>query len=122
MIGMEPVMYVNNAIIASKKGHVVPKRFLAVLAANAHDYVQEWIEDYAHETEQDAKDDYIVGTTGPIAMSGIIFGVLRDHTLKHSVIFPSSWVYPNYWIPEPSNVWLKPVSLFGHYDARDYLK
>uniref|UniRef100_A0A6C0EL92 Uncharacterized protein n=1 Tax=viral metagenome TaxID=1070528 RepID=A0A6C0EL92_9ZZZZ len=121
MIGMEPVMYVNNAIIAAKKGHIINKRFIAYLATNAHDFVNEWIEDYIDDPDQDSKDDYIVSTTGPIAMSTIIHGVLMDTTLKHSVIFPSSWIYPNFWIKESSETWLKPISITAHYDARDYL-
>lgn len=121
MIGMEPVMYVNNAIIGAKKGHVINKRFIAFLASNAKDFIEEWVNDYADE-DQESKDDYIVSTTGPIAMSQIIFGVLLEGLLKHSVIFPSSWIYPNYWIQESSEQWLKPISITGHYDARDYLK
>ncbi len=122
MIGMEPVFYVNNAIIASKPGHEICKNFLAFLASKSKEFVSEWKRDYARETDQDAKDDYIVSTTGPIAMSQIIFGVLKDNPLPHSLILPSAWIYPNYWVTKPSNFWLKPVSLTAHYDARDYLK
>jgi len=122
MIGVEPVMYVNNAIIGAKKGHIINKRFISYLAHHAHDFVQEWKEDYANEPEQEAKDDYIVSTTGPIAMSTIIFGVFKDVVMKNSVIFPSSWVYPNYWLPESPQTWLKPISITAHFDARDYLK
>jgi len=121
MIGMEPVMYVNNAIIASKKGHIIPKHMIAFLAYHAHDFVDEWVNDYTDESEQEAKDDYIVSTTGPIALSTVIFGVLKENTLKHSVFLPSSWIYPNYWIAESPTVWLKPVSITGHFDARDFL-
>ena len=114
-------MYVNNAIIGAKKGHIINKRFIAFLSANARNFVEEWKDDYAHETEQEAKDDYIVSTTGPIAMSTIIFSVLAEKTLEHSLILPSSWVYPNYWAKVTSEKWLKPVSITAHYDARDFL-
>lgn len=121
IIGMEPVFYVNNAIIASKPGHPICKNFLVFLAHNHKKFPDEWINDYAG-AEQDEKDDYIVSTTGPIAMSQIIFGVLQEKLLPHSLILPSSWIYPNYWINKPSKFWLKPVSITAHYDARDYLK
>lgn len=120
-IGMEPVMYVNNAIIGARKGHIINKRFIAFIADRAHDFVDEWVEIYADEEDQESKDDYIVSTTGPIAMSSIIFGVLKEKELKHTLILPSSFVYPNYWVKEPSDTWLKPVSITAHYDARDFL-
>ena len=123
IIGLEPVIYVNNAIIASKKKHPIGKAMISWLSHNAHDFVEEWKEDYKDES-QDAKDDYIVSTTGPIAMTQAIFGVMKRKNpgLEHSLFLPSAWVYPNYWIAESPSVWLKPVSMFSHYDRRDYLK
>lgn len=123
IIGMEPVVYVNNAIIASKKKHPIPQAMLVWLSHNAREFVEEWEQDYTDE-EQDAKDDYIVSTTGPIAMTQVIFGVMKRSLskLNHSLILPSAWVYPNYWIPETPGIWLKPVSIFSHWDGREYLK
>jgi hypothetical protein len=123
IIGMEPVVYVNNAIIASKKRHPIPQAMITWLAHNAREFVDEWEHDYTDE-EQDAKDDYIVSTTGPIAMTQVMFGVMKNsiRKLDHSLILPSAWVYPNYWIPESPGVWLKPVSIFSHWDGRSFLE
>lgn len=122
IIGMEPVMYVNNAIIASKKKHPIGQAMIAWLANNSKDFVEEWKIDYKHE-EQEAKDDWVVSTTGPIALTQVIFGVMqrKNPGLDHSLFLPSAWVYPNYWIADSPGVWLKPVSIFSHYDRRDYL-
>lgn len=123
IIGLEPVIYVNNAIIGSRKGHPISKAMLAFLNYYSKSFVEEWKRDYI-DAEQDEKDDYIVSTTGPIALTTVIWGLLRDNLEKynHTLFLPSSWVYPNYWINESPGVWLKPVSIFGHYDGREYLK
>lgn len=125
LIGIEPVMYVNNAIIGSRKKHIIPQGMIVWLSKNAHNFVKEWNRDYTHpDVEQEEKDDYIVSTTGPIAMTQVIFGVMKKYEkkLSKSLILPSSWVYPNYWIPDSSATWLKPMSITAHYDRRDYLK
>jgi len=123
IIGVEPVMYVNNAIIASKPKHPFGKAMLTWLSHNSKSFVEDW-KDY-FDAEQDEKDDYIVSTTGPIALTSAIFGVLEDENenekLDYSLILPSSWIYPNYWIADSPGVWLKPVSITAHYDRRDYL-
>ncbi len=121
IIGVEPVIYVNNAIIASKKRHMFTQAMLVWLAHNAHTFVDEWNDEYAN-AEQEDRDDYVVSTTGPIALSSVIWGTLRRKTFSDSLILPASWVYPNYWIPSAPNTWLKPVSMFAHYDQREYLK
>lgn len=123
IIGIEPVIYVNNAIIASKPKHIISQSMLTWLATNAKEFVREWKADY-RDAEQDDKDDYIVSTTGPIAMSSVLFGVMKKHKAKmsHSLVAPSAWIYPNYWIADSPGVWLKPISIAGHYDRRDYLK
>jgi hypothetical protein len=123
IIGMEPVMYVNNAIIASKKRHPIGQAMIGWLAKNYKDFVEEWSIDYKDE-DQESKDDYIVSTTGPIALTQVIYGVMmrKKPGLDHSLFLPSAWVYPNYWIPESPGVWLKPVSIFSHYDMREFLK
>lgn len=122
IIGMEPVMYVNNAIIGSKKKHPFGQAMIAWLAKNSKDFVEEWDIDYK-DAEQVEKDDWVVSTTGPIALSEIIFGVMlrKKPGLEHTLILPSAWVYPNYWIAESPGIWLKPVSIFSHYDRRDFL-
>jgi hypothetical protein len=122
LIGLEPVMYVNNAIIGSAPKHDFTKNMLVWLANNSKDFVEEWDEDYTgKDVEQDEKDDYIVSTTGPIAMTYCIFGALKKKEYNSSLILPSSWIYPNYWVKESPVHWLKPVSLTAHFDARDYL-
>lgn len=122
IIGMEPVMYVNNAIIGSKKKHPFGQAMIAWLAKNSKDFVEEWDIDYK-DAEQVEKDDWVVSTTGPIALSEIIFSVMlrKKPGLEHTLILPSAWVYPNYWIAESPGIWLKPVSIFSHYDRRDFL-
>ncbi|MDD4931382.1 MAG: glycosyltransferase [Candidatus Colwellbacteria bacterium] len=121
IIGMEPVMYVNNAIIGSRKKHTFSKNMLVWLSQNAKDFVEEWKSDYVNEV-QDAKDDYIVGTTGPIALTSVILGAMIKKKYPGSLIAPSSYIYPNYWNSAAPSMWLKPISLTAHYDARDYLK
>jgi hypothetical protein len=121
IIGMEPVMYVNNAIIGSRKRHTFSKNMLVWLSRNARSFVAEWKEYYVDEV-QDAKDDYIVGTTGPIALTSVIIAAMMKKKYPGSLIAPSSYIYPNYWNTVAPSMWLKPVSLTAHYDARDYLK
>ena len=125
IIGMEPVMYVNNAIIASAKKHPIGQAMIAWLAKNSKDFVEEWAIDYK-DAEQEERDDYIVSTTGPIALTQAAFGIFQNpkkrKQLNHSLFLPSAWVYPNYWIPESPGVWLKPVSITAHFDMREYLK
>ncbi len=121
LIGIEPVMYVNNAIMGSKPKHIIVKNMLAWLAHNSHEFVDEWNHEYKDQP-QDDRDDYIVSTTGPIALTNVIFGVMLNRDLKHSLFLPSSWVYPNYWQPNSPTEWLKPISISAHFDARDYLK
>jgi len=122
VIGIEPVIYVNNAIVGAKRRHIFSKSMLCWLAKNSKIFVDEWPD--IEKEEDEARDDYVVSTTGPIAMTSVIFGCMtkKNNLLSHTLILPSSWVYPNYWIPESSESWLKPVSIFAHYDRRDFLK
>lgn len=120
MVGMEPMMYVNNAFIATKKKHIVNKNFLEFISQYANDFINDWDPDLPTEE----KDNLVVSETGPIAFSGILFGVFETNydSLRNSCIFPCSWVYPNYEITDVPESWLKPISITSHYDARDYLK
>lgn len=122
IIGMEPVMYVNNAIIASKKKHPISQAMIVWLAQNHKDFVEEWTFDYK-DAEQEEKDNYIVSSTGPIALTQVILSVMqrKNPRLDHSLFLPSAWIYPNYWIPESPGIWLKPVSILAHFDRRDFL-
>lgn len=121
-IALEPVMYANNAVIGSKKKHIISKLMIAWLAFIGKEFVREWKEEYV-DADQEDRDDYIVSNSGPIAITQVIFGILMDNPekLKNSLILPSSWVYPNYWMKESPLEWLKPVSITGHYDRRDFL-
>ena len=122
MIGVEPVIYVNNAFVASKKGHIIPKNFVIYISNMAKEFVDIWV-DEADDMEREEKDNLVVSETGPIAMTSIIFALIDEkNKLKHSCIFPSSWIYPNYGITDRPNMWLKPISITSHFDARDYLK
>jgi len=122
IIGMEPVMYVNNAIIASAKKHPISQAMIAWLAKNSRDFVEEWDIDYK-DAEQDDRDNWVVSSTGPIALTQVLASLMQRKKpgLEHSLILPSAWVYPNYWVADSPGVWLKPVSIFSHYDRRDYL-
>lgn len=120
MAGMEPMLYVNNAFIATKPKHIINKNFLIFISENANEFLDEW--DPSLSTEE--KDNLVVSETGPIAFSGILYGVFdTDYgKLGNTCIFPCSWIYPNYEITESPESWLKPISMSCHYDARDYLK
>lgn len=118
MAGLEPMMYANNAFVASCKGHEIVKNFLLSIAQSADNFIEEW--DPNMETED--KDNLVVSQTGPIAFSSIIFGVLEEKEMPRTCIFPSKFIYSNYEIPESPLSWLSPISLSGHFDARDYLK
>ncbi len=120
IIGMEPVMYVNNAIMGAKKHHIINKNMLIWLASQSDIFIDEW-EDIKKQ-DQTEKDDYIVSTTGPIALTNIIFGIINKKKLPSTLILPASWIYPNYWVKDSPDKWLKPISLTAHFDARDYLK
>lgn len=120
-IGLEPVMYVNNAIIGSCPKHTFSKNMLIWLAKNSRTFVNEWKLDYTNE-EQEEKDNYIVSTTGPIALTSVIIGAMNKKKFPGSFIAPSSYVYPNYFNSKDSSMWLKPISLTAHFDLRDYLK
>lgn len=118
--GMEPMMYVNNAFVAAKPRHIIQRNFLEYISQNSSTFLRDW--DPKLETEE--KDNLVVSQTGPIAFSGILFGLLDKGSryMKRSCILPSSWVYPNYQITSEPESWLKPVSITSHYDQRDYLK
>lgn len=118
MAGLEPMMYANNAFVSSSKGHPIVKNFLLSIAQNADDFIDEWDPDM----EKDDKDNLVVSQTGPIAFSSIIFGVLENKSMPRTCIFPSKFIYSNYEIADSPLSWLSPVSLSGHFDARDYLK
>lgn len=125
IIGTEIVMYVNNAVVGARAKHPITRNMLFWLSENAKEFVEEWRNEIKHE-EQEDKDNYVVGSTGPIALTSVIYGALLEwresDVLSDTVILPSVFVYPNYWIPKDGSYWLKPVSLFAHYDRRDYLK
>jgi mannosyltransferase OCH1-like enzyme len=116
IIGLEPVMYVNNAIIGCCKSHKITKAMIAWLAYNYKNFIK----DFSY-LEKDDIDDWVVNNTGPIALTSIIYDKLLNDHFSNTCIFPSSWFYPNYMIKKSNIHWLKPVSIFSHYDRRDYL-
>jgi hypothetical protein len=123
MAGMEPMMYVNNAFIASTSKHIISKNFLLFIAQNSKNFIDSW----DPKMDKSDKDDLVVSQTGPLAFSGIINGIINnDHNDNHNVlprtcIFPSKFIYSNYEIANNPLSWLSPVSLSGHFDERAYL-
>ena len=130
--GLEPMMYPNNAIIGSRKGHKIPERFLdSIVFVNKEifeDY-PELLEHYKNKEDEDNNkddiDNFVVSHTGPIAFSGVIYGFLSDaqenkKSYDRTCIFPSKFLYSNYEITEESSAWLSPFSLTAHYDARSF--
>ncbi len=124
MAGMEPMLYVNNAFVASAPGHEIPRNFIQFIAERSDEFIDDWDPD--EETEE--KDNLVVSQTGPVAFSGIIYGVLTDEEgnleegYERTCIFPSKFVYSNYEISESPLTWVSPISLSGHFDERAYLK
>jgi mannosyltransferase OCH1-like enzyme len=120
MAGLEPMMYANNAFVASAPGHPIVRNFLQFIAESSDDFIDDWDPDM--DTEE--KDDLVVSQTGPVAFSSVINGVINndEDVLPRTCIFPSKFIYSNYEISESPLSWLSFLSLTAHFDARDYLK
>lgn len=118
MGGLEPMLYVNNAFVASKPKHPIVRNFLQFIAQNAKDFIDDW----DPNLEKEEKDNLVVSQTGPVAFSSIIFGVIDEQELPRTCIFPSKFIYSNYEIRESPLSWLSPLSISGHFDERAFLK
>lgn len=120
MAGAEPMLYVNNAFVASAPKHKVVSNFLQFISANHKKFIRDW----DPKLDSEEKDNLVVSQTGPIALSGVLYGLLDldGRQLKKTCIFPSKFFYSNYEIEGSPLSWLSPVSLGAHYDARDFLK
>jgi mannosyltransferase OCH1-like enzyme len=118
MAGVEPMLYINNAFVASKPKHPIVRNFLQFIAQNSRNFVSDWDPNISKEE----KDDLVVSQTGPIAFSSIIYGLISDQELPKTCIFPSKFIYSNYEIRDSPLSWLSPVSLCSHWDERAFLK
>ena len=132
MAGMEPMMYVNNAFVASAPKHIITKNFLLQISENSDEYIESW----DPNMEKEEKDNLVVSQTGPVAFSSILYGIFHkdeddeDDEYKdnnniicpRTCIFPSKFIYSNYEIDDSPLSWLSPVTLSGHFDERAYLK
>jgi mannosyltransferase OCH1-like enzyme len=121
MAGLEPMLYVNNAFVASAPKHPIVRNFLQFIAQNSKEFVNNW----DPNLEKDEKDNLVVSQTGPIAFSSIIFGLIDPETgqdLPRTCIFPSKFIYSNYEINETPLSWLTPITLCSHWDERAFLK
>jgi mannosyltransferase OCH1-like enzyme len=122
MAAVEPMLYINNAFIASRPKHIVSKNFLKYISQNSKYFVDSWDPNASKED----KDNLVVSQTGPIAFSSIIFGIIDNSSgsivCPHSCIFPSKFIYSNYEIKESPLSWLSPVTLSSHWDSREFLK
>jgi len=121
--GLEPMMYINNAIIGSKKGHCICERFLRYICYKKKTAFEEY--DNSKDFDREERDNFVVGISGPIAFSSVVFGTLFDNSdndlLNRTCIFPSKFLYSNYQITESSNSWMSPFSMSSHYDKRDFI-
>ena len=129
VIGIEPTMYVNNAIILAKKNYIVQLNILKYFSKNKDSILDNW--NYAKNFESEFKDAIIVSTTGPFILTEIIFSIghHNKNIFDKSIFLPSSHIYPNYrvWevIGENTNnisYWIKPFSFTAHFDQRDFLE
>ncbi len=118
MVGVEPMLYINNAFVGSKPKHPIVRNFLQFIAQNSRNFVNDWDPDLPKED----KDDLVVSQTGPIAFSSIIYGLIDKHELPRTCIFPSKFIYSNYEIRDTPLSWLSPVTLTSHWDERAFLK
>lgn len=121
--GLEPMLYTNNAIIGSIKGHIINKRFIEYIHTNTNSIFKE----YYDNMEKTELDNWVVSWTGPVAFSSILFGCLDDYFnekndgLKNTIVFPSKFLYSNYEIKNNPIYWLSPITLTAHYDTRTFL-
>lgn len=118
MAAVEPMLYINNAFVASRPKHPIVRNFLQFIAQNSKDFVNSW----DPNLEKEEKDDLVVSQTGPIAFSSIIYGLVDEEELPRTCIFPSKFIYSNYEIRETPLSWLSPVTLCSHWDERAFLK
>lgn len=118
MAAVEPMLYINNAFVASRPKHPIVRNFLQYIAQNSHDFVDSWDPDL----EKEEKDDLVVSQTGPVAFSGIIYGLISEEKLPRTCIFPSKFMYSNYEIKDTPLSWLAPISMCSHHDERAFLK
>jgi mannosyltransferase OCH1-like enzyme len=118
MAAAEPMLYINNAFVASRPKHPIVRNFLQFIAQNSKNFVSDWDPDL----EKEEKDDLVVSQTGPIAFSSIIYGLIDKEELSRTCIFPSKFIYSNYEIRETPLSWLSPVTLCSHWDERAFLK
>ena len=83
MAAAEPMLYINNAFVASRPKHPIVRNFLQFIAQNSKDFVNNW----DPNLEKEEKDDLVVSQTGPIAFSSIIYGLIDEEEIAQNLYF-----------------------------------
>jgi len=117
IVGVEPGLMINNAMIGSVAGHIITGRFLRYLE-KALDILNDWYKNPPKDI-----DITVINQTGPIQFTKIIFGYLLEDTSRFAndiIIFPSKYFYSNF---QCSNInhWLSPISIAYHLDHKSFI-
>jgi len=122
----DDLIFINNAFIMSKEGHLITKRLLLNInpfncKINDNDI---WYD----------QDDSLANITGVCLFRNIVLGYLLDPTVKDKtkyIVLPSIFLYPscfytkyNYHVinyKDNKNKWLHAESFATHYSQRSYL-
>jgi hypothetical protein len=122
----DDLIFINNAFIMSKEGHLITKRLLLNInpfncKINDNDI---WYD----------QDDSLANITGVCLFRNIVLGYLLDPTVKDKtkyIVLPSIFLYPscfytkyNYHVinyKDNKNKWLHDETFATHYSQRSYL-
>lgn len=126
LCGTEPMLYCNNAIIASKPKHFITKRILKFMDLNCDGIFESYNklikENSKNKDFRSILDGWVISKTGPKFYSEILFGFLDSkENLNDVLIGPSKMFYPNYKTNKPKNDWICPFSYTAHYDQRTFI-
>jgi len=122
----DDLIFVNNAFIMSKEGHLITKRLLSNINPNNYK-----INDNDIWYDQ---DDSLANITGVSLFRNVVLGYLIDPTVKDKtkyIVLPSIFLYPscfyteyNYHVinyKDNKDKWLHAESFATHYSQRSYL-
>jgi hypothetical protein len=122
----DDLIFINNAFIMSKEGHLITKRLLSNINNNNNK-----INDNDIWYDQ---DDSLAGITGVCLFRNIVLGYLLDPTIKDKtkyIVLPSIFLYPscfyteyNYHVinyKDNKDKWLHAATFATHYSQRSYL-
>ncbi len=122
--GVEPMLYINNAIIGAKPKHEINLRFLKFLSYN----IDNTFNNFPDQDNREEIDCFVCDNSGPIKFSSIIYGAFVHNNeieiindLEDTIIFPCKFLYSNYDVKKSSEFWLTPMSLTAHYDDRSFI-